>query len=68
MSSGAAAALNGRLAEYERSTGHQLIVYIGQTTGDASIEDWAVRAFEKWKVGKKGIDDGLVLFIMKAPL
>jgi len=66
MSSGAAAALNGRLAEYERSTGHQLIVYIGQTTGDASIEEWAVRAFEKWKVGKKGIDDGLVLFIMAA--
>ena len=64
MSPGAARALNGRLEDYERSTGHQLIVYIGQTTGDAPIEDWAVRAFAKWKVGRKGIDDGLVLFIM----
>ena len=64
MSPGTARALNGRLEEYERSTGHQLIVYIGQTTGDAPIEDWAVRAFAKWKVGRKGIDDGLVLFIM----
>ena len=66
MSPGAARALNARLEEYEHSTGHQLIVYIGQTTGDAPIEDWAVRAFAKWKVGRKGIDDGLVLFIMSA--
>jgi uncharacterized protein len=54
------------LDEYARGTGHQLIVYIGTTTGDAPIEDWAVRAFEKWKVGRKGIDDGLALFIMSA--
>ncbi len=66
MSPGAADSLDSRLAGYERSTGHQLIVYIAQTTGDAPIEDWAVRAFERWKVGRKGIDDGLVLFIMAA--
>jgi uncharacterized protein len=66
MSPGAAQALNSRLEDYERSTNHQLIVYIGQTTGDAPIEDWAVRAFGQWKVGRKGIDDGLVLFIMAA--
>jgi uncharacterized protein len=66
MSPGAAQALNSRLQEYEQSTGHQLIVYIGQTTGDAPIEDWAVRAFAKWKVGRKGLDDGLALFIMAA--
>jgi uncharacterized protein len=66
MSPGAASALNSQLEDYQRSTGHQLIVYIGQTTGDAPIEDWAVRAFERWKVGRKGIDDGLVLFIMAA--
>src|SRR5262245_36917708 len=66
MSPGAARALNARLEDYERSTNHQLIVYIGQTTGDAPIEDWAVKAFAQWKVGRKGIDDGLVLFIMSA--
>lgn len=56
--------LDSRLAEFERTTGHQLIVYIGHTTGDAPIDDWAVRAFESWRVGRKGIDDGLVLFLM----
>jgi len=56
--------LNARLDAYEQATGHQLIVYIAPTTGDAPIEDWAVRAFAKWKVGRKGLDDGLALFIM----
>ena len=41
-----------------------MIVYIAATSGDAPIEDWAVRAFKKWKVGRKGLDDGLALFIM----
>jgi uncharacterized protein len=66
MSAGAARDLNSRLEDYERSTGHQLIIYIGQTTGDAPIEDWANRAFTQWKVGRKGMDDGIVLFIMSA--
>jgi uncharacterized protein len=56
--------LNQRLRAYEQQSGHQILVYIGKTTGDAPIDDWAVRAFEKWKPGRKGLDDGLVLFIM----
>ncbi len=64
LSPEAVRSLNSRLAAYEQATGHQLIVYIAPTTGDAPIEDWAVRAFAKWKVGRKGLDDGLALFIM----
>jgi uncharacterized protein len=64
LSPEAVRSLNARLAAYQQSTGHQLIVYIAPTTGDAPIEDWAVRAFAKWKVGRKGLDDGLALFIM----
>lgn len=64
MSAEAARSLDARLAAYERATGHQLIVYIGKTTGGVPIEDWAVRAFEAWKIGRKGLDDGLALFIM----
>ena len=64
MTPEASRSLDARLQAYQASTGHQLIVYIGGTTGAAPIEDWAVRAFEAWKVGRKGMDDGLVLFIM----
>ena len=64
MSSDAASELNSRLQAYERGTGHQLIVWIGDSTGGAPIEDWAVRAFAQWKIGRKGLDDGMALFIM----
>jgi uncharacterized protein len=64
LSPGMAAELDARLEAYERSSGHQFIVYIGNTTGDTPIEDWAVKAFESWRVGRKGLDDGLVLFVM----
>jgi len=66
MSPQAVASLDSQLEAYDRSTGHQLIVWIGTTTGDAPIEDWAVRAFQSWKVGRKGLDDGVALFIMSA--
>jgi len=56
--------LNARLHDYEQQTQHQIIVWIGSGTGDVPIEDWATRAFEKWGVGRKGLDDGLALFIM----
>ena len=56
--------LNARLHDYEQQTQHQIIVWIGSSTGDVPIEDWATRAFEKWGVGRKGLDDGLALFIM----
>jgi uncharacterized protein len=56
--------LDARLEAYERQTGHQLLVWIGRTIGpNAVLEEWAVRAFEAWKVGRQGLDDGLVLFI-----
>ena len=67
LSSRAVAALDARLQDYERQTGHQVLVYIGRTLGDGAVlEDWAVKTFEAWKVGRRGLDDGLVLFIIAA--
>jgi uncharacterized protein len=65
LSSAARQELDVRLQAFEGATGHQVIVWIGTTTGDTPTEDWTVRAFAKWKVGRKGLDDGLVLFIFK---
>lgn len=64
LSPGARETLNSRLAAYERSTGRQVLVWIGQSTEGQPIDDWAVRTFESWKVGRKGQDDGLALFIL----
>jgi uncharacterized protein len=63
LSSDTQTALNAQLADYNQKTGHQIIVWIGQTTGDTPLEDWTISAFTKWKVGRKGLDDGLALFL-----
>ena len=55
--------LNADLRQYQQATGHQVIVYIGDTTGGDQLEDWTIRAFEQWKVGRKGLDDGAILFV-----
>ena len=54
---------NVRLRDYQRKTGHQILVYIAPTTGGVPVDDWSVRAFKHWKIGRKGLDDGLALFI-----
>lgn len=65
LSPQAVEALDARLENYEKETGHQILVWIGRTLGEnAVLEDWTVKTFETWKVGRKGLDDGLVLFIL----
>jgi uncharacterized protein len=57
------ASLSDRLGAYAATSGHQVLVWIGDTTGDDALEDFTVRAFQSWRVGRKGIDDGVVLFV-----
>lgn len=56
--------LDRRLEAYERATGHQVVVWIGRTTGGQPLEEWAARTFEAWKIGRKGADDGVALFVL----
>jgi uncharacterized protein len=58
------AALDARLEGYQQATGHQVVVWIGTSIGGADLADWAVRTFASWKVGRKGFDDGIVMFIL----
>lgn len=55
--------VDARLRAYERNSSRQIIVYVTPTTGGASLEDWTARAFAHWKIGRKGLDDGVALFI-----
>jgi uncharacterized protein len=63
MSPQALQAVDRILENFDRATGNQVLVWIADTTGDAVLEDWTVRAFERWKVGRKGLDNGLILFV-----
>ncbi len=57
------AAIDARLELFEKTTGHQVLVYLDQTTGTVPLEDFAVRTFKEWRVGRAGLDDGAVLFV-----
>lgn len=57
-------ALDARLEGYERGTGHQVIVWIGTSLDGAPLDDWAVRTFAAWKIGRKGLDDGIAMFVL----
>jgi uncharacterized protein len=56
--------LNAELAQFERNTSSQLVVAIyPHMQSDSSIEDYTVRVFQAWQVGRKGSNNGAVLFV-----
>ncbi len=57
--------LNGILQELEQKTGVQYIVLTVQTTGGMPIEQFSIELVEKWKLGRKGKDNGM-LFTLAA--
>jgi uncharacterized protein len=55
--------LDTKLKNFEQESGAQFIVYTLPSIENESIEDFTIRAVEKWKVGQKKYDNGLVLFV-----
>ena len=59
-----ASALNEKLAQFERDTSNQVLVYVDRSLpADTTIEQFANEAFHQWHVGQKGKDNGAVLFL-----
>jgi uncharacterized protein len=57
--------LNGVLQELEQKTGTQYIVLTVLSTGGMPIEQFAIELAEKWKLGRKGIDNGMLFVLAK---
>jgi uncharacterized protein len=58
--------LEQKLAAFEQSTGGQLAVLVVKTAEPETIEQYALRVAEAWKIGKKGKDNGaLIVLAMK---
>ena len=64
LSSGARERLTSALKAHEDKTGNQVAVLTIPTLGEDNIEQYAVRVFEQWKLGKKGKDNGVLLVIV----
>jgi uncharacterized protein len=57
--------LEGRIAAYETRRGSQIAVLLLSTTKPEEIEQYSIRVAEAWKIGRKGVDDGLILIVAK---
>lgn len=57
--------LESRIAAYEARRGSQIAVLILPTTKPEEIEQYSMRVAEAWKIGRKGIDDGLLVTVAK---
>ncbi len=57
--------LDAVLADYEAKSGSQIAVLIVKSTEPEAIEQYSIRVADAWKLGRKGIDDGVLLLVAK---
>ncbi len=65
LSSEQVAALEGKLASFEAKKGSQIAVLIVPTTQPKDIAEFAIEVADLSQIGRKGIDDGLILIVAK---
>lgn len=65
LSTAEAGSLEARLKAFEARKGSQIAVLIVPTTQPETIEQYGIRVADAWKLGRKGIDDGLILLVAK---
>lgn len=58
-------ALEETLKDFEAKKGAQIAVLLVSTTAPETIEQYAIRVVEQWKIGRKQIDDGVLLIVAK---
>lgn len=58
-------ALEAKLAAFEQAHGSQIAVLLVPTTQPEPIEDFAHRVGEAWKIGRKGVGDGLLVIVAR---
>ena len=65
LSPEAQAALKAKLVALETEKGSQIAVLMVPTTSPEDIEPYAHRVFTQWQLGRKGINDGILVVIAK---
>ena len=58
-------ALEAKLASLEKTKGSQVVVLMVPTTAPEDIASYTQRVGDTWKIGRKGVGDGLLLVVAK---
>jgi uncharacterized protein len=57
--------LETQIQDLERRTGAQVAVLTVDSLEGDTIEDFAVRVFQTWKLGRRGVDDGALFVVAR---
>lgn len=57
--------LENQLRTLEQDKGSQVAVLMVPSTGEETIFDYGMRVVEHWRLGRQGVDDGVLLLIAK---
>jgi len=57
--------LENVLADYQKRTGSQIAVLLVKSTEPEAIEQYSIRVTDAWKLGRKGVDDGVLLLVAR---
>ena len=55
--------LESKLAQFEQRKGSQIAVLLVNTTQPETIEQFGIRVADAWKLGREGVDDGILLLV-----
>lgn len=58
--------LEASLEAFEKRKGSQIVVLITGTSFPEPIESFSLRVAEAWKIGRKGVDDGIVVVVARS--
>jgi len=59
------AALGASLTALEKDKGAQVAILLLPTTQPESIEQFGIRLADAWKIGRKGVSDGVIVIVAK---
>ncbi|PYO26898.1 MAG: hypothetical protein DMD86_18910, partial [Candidatus Rokuibacteriota bacterium] len=55
--------LEQKLIQRERGASNQVVVAIFRSLEGESLEDFSIRLAQAWRVGRKGLDNGVILLV-----
>ncbi len=59
------AALEAALARFEEERGSQIAILLVPSTRPEPIEAYSIRVAEAWRLGRKGVDDGILILVAR---
>jgi uncharacterized protein len=57
--------IDSRLRSFEEATGAQVAVLTIESLDGDPLEDFSLRVVETWELGRKGVDDGVLLLVAR---